>query len=55
MFKLIKRRIKEPTTWLGLSIIASIAGVPPDVIAAGTKFIAVLAASAGVALPENTN
>lgn len=52
MLKTIKRRIKEPTTWIGLSILAGMLGVPPDVIAQGNKIAAALAAIAGVALPE---
>lgn len=53
MLKIIKRRIKEPTTWIGLSMLATLMGVPPDVVAAGNKLIAAVAAIAGVALPEN--
>lgn len=55
MLKIIKHRIKEPTTWIGLSMLATLMGVPPDVVAASNKLLAALAALGGIALPENSN
>lgn len=49
----IKKRIKEPTTWIGISILATLAGIPPETIAMGAKIISAVGAITGIALPEN--
>lgn len=53
MWQKIQRRLKEPTTWIGISILATIMGVPPETIALGSKIVAAVGAIAGVTLPEN--
>lgn len=53
MWKMIGRRLKEPSTWIGLSVLATIVGVPPGTIAVASKVIGAIGAIAGVAIPEN--
>lgn len=50
----IFKRLKEPSTWLGLAMLAGLIGVPPEVIAAGSKFAAAIGAIVGIALPEGS-
>jgi hypothetical protein len=45
-------RLKEPTTYLGLAMLAGVLGVPPDTIAAGSKIAAIIGSMLGVAIPE---
>lgn len=53
MWRIIGNRLKEPSTWIGLSVLATIVGVPPGTIAVASKVIGALGAIAGVAIPEN--
>jgi hypothetical protein len=53
MWKIIKSRLREPSTWIGLSVLATIVGIPPGTIAVATKVIGAVGAIAGVAIPEN--
>jgi hypothetical protein len=53
MWQIIKSRLREPSTWIGLSVLATIVGIPPGTIAVATKVIGAVGAIAGVAIPEN--
>lgn len=53
MWKIIKSRLKEPSTWIGLSVLATLVGIPPGTVAVGMKVVGAIGAIAGVAIPEN--
>lgn len=53
MWKIIRARLKEPSTWIGLSVLATVLGVPPGTIAIATKVVSAIGAVAGVVIPEN--
>ena len=53
-FKMILKRIKEPSTMAGLSALAVIAGVPPGTFDLAVQIVAAVAATAAVILPETT-
>ena len=50
---LVIKRLKEPSTWAGLSIIAALFGVPPGTIDLIAQVVGGIAALAAIALPEN--
>lgn len=49
----IKDRLKEPTTWTGIALIAAVVGVPAEHINLFNQLVAGLGAILGIALPEN--
>lgn len=51
--KSIANRLKEPSTWAGLSIIATLFGVPPGTFDLVAQVVAGVAGLAAIALPEN--
>lgn len=50
----IFKRLKEPSTWLGLAMLAGLLGIPPELIAVGSKLAAAIGAIVGIALPEGS-
>lgn len=50
---LVIKRLKEPSTWAGLSILAALFGVPPGTIDLIAQVVGGIAALAAIALPEN--
>lgn len=53
MWSTIKRRLKEPTTWGGIAILATVLGVPTEQIGIFNQIVAALSAILGISLPEN--
>lgn len=47
-------RLKEPSTWAGLSMLATMFGVPSDHVSAVSGVVAAIGAAAAVFLPEKT-
>jgi hypothetical protein len=47
-------RMKEPSTWAGLSVLGVIFGLPPGTIDAVGQVVAGLAAVAGIVLKERS-
>jgi len=50
--KLITNRLKEPSTWAGLSVIATLLGAPPGALDAVGQVVGGLAALLAIAVPE---
>lgn len=48
----ILQRLKEPSTWAGLSVLGVVFGLPPGTIDAVGQVVAGIAALAGVVLTE---
>lgn len=48
----IIKRLREPSTMAGLSVLAALAGIPPGTVDAVGQVVAGLAALAAVLLPE---
>lgn len=49
----IIKRLREPSTWAGISALGLIFGLPPGSIEAVGQIVGGLAAIAAIALPEN--
>lgn len=52
MNKAVLNRIKEPSTWAGLSVLAALAGVPPGTFELISQIVMGVAGLAAIALPE---
>lgn len=52
MKTIILQRLREPSTWAGLSALGLILGLPPGTIEAAGKIIGGAAALAAIYLPE---
>lgn len=50
----IIKRLREPSTWAGISALGLIFGLPPGSIEAVGQIVGGIAAIAAIALPENT-
>lgn len=50
--KKIIRRIKEPSTWAGIGVLAALFGVPVEQYTAVAQAIAAVAGAAAVLMPE---
>lgn len=53
-FQAIIKRLREPSTWAGISALGLIFGLPPGSIEAVGQIVGGIAAIAAIALPENT-
>ncbi len=53
MKQLILQRLREPSTWAGLSALGLVLGLPPGTIDAIGQLVGGLAAVAAVFLPES--
>lgn len=47
------RRLREPSTWAGLSVVAALVGVPPGTVEAAGQVVAGLFALAAALMPES--
>lgn len=52
MKKALLNRIKEPSTWAGLSVLAALVGVPPGTFELVSQIVMGVAGLAAIALPE---
>jgi len=52
MLRKLLKRLKEPSTWAGVSVIATIFGVPTGLIDAATQIVIGATAAAAILLPE---
>lgn len=52
MSKLLLSRLREPSTWAGLSMLAALFGVPPGTVDLIAQVVGGVAALAAMALPE---
>lgn len=52
-FQAIIKRLREPSTWAGISALGLIFGLPPGSIEAVGQIVGGIAAIAAIALPEN--
>lgn len=48
------KRLREPSTWAGISMLAALFGVPPGTIDLVAQVVGGLAALAAMALPESS-
>jgi hypothetical protein len=55
MWRTILKRLKEPSTWIGISVLATIVGVPPGTVHVANQVIGAIGAIAGIVVPENQN
>ena len=55
MKKIIIQRIKEPSTWAGLSMLGVVFGLPPGTIEAVGQVAGGLAALVAIFMPEAAN
>jgi hypothetical protein len=53
MNKAILNRLREPSTWAGLSVIAALVGVPPGTFELVSQVFMGVAGLAAIALPES--
>lgn len=53
MWSKIKQRLKEPSTWLGISLLAAVLGVPNENINQFNQVVAAVGSILGIALPES--
>lgn len=51
----ILKRLREPSTWAGLSILGALFGLPPGTIEAAGQVLGGLAAIAAIVMPEKGN
>lgn len=51
--KKLANRLKEPSTWAGISIIATLFGVPPGTFELVSQLVMAGAGLAAIALPES--
>lgn len=54
MKSLILGRLREPSTWAGLSILGAVFGLPPGTVEAAGQVAAGLAALVAILLPERS-
>jgi hypothetical protein len=54
MQRTIIKRLKEPSTWAGLSVLAALAGVPPGTFELVSQIVMGFAGIAAMALPESS-
>lgn len=54
MNKALLNRIKEPSTWAGLSVLAALFGVPPGTFELVSQVVMGAAGLAAIALPESS-
>lgn len=52
MNKVLLNRLREPSTWAGISILAALFGIPPGTIDLVAQVVGGVAALAAMALPE---
>lgn len=55
MWKIIGTRLKEPSTWIGISVLATLVGIPAGTVAIATKVVGAIGAIAGIAIPEKSS
>lgn len=55
MNRAILNRIKEPSTWAGLSVLAALVGVPPGTFELLSQVVMGVAGLAAIALPESAD
>lgn len=53
MLRKVKKRLKEPSTWLGISLLAAVLGVPNENINQFNQVVAAVGSILGIALPES--
>ena len=51
----IGKRLREPSTLAGLSILAALFGIPPGTVEGVAQIVAGACAVGAILLPENTN
>lgn len=49
------QRLREPSTWAGISMLAALFGVPPGTIDIVAQVVGGIAALAAMAIPESTS
>ena len=54
MKSIILKRLREPSTWAGLSMFAALFGVPPGTMDLVAQVVGGIAALAAIAMPEAT-
>lgn len=52
MRKTLKNRLREPSTWAGLSALAVLFGAPPGTVEVVSQVVGGVAAAAAIVLPE---
>lgn len=52
MSKALLNRLREPSTWAGISILAALVGVPPGTVDLVAQVVGGLAGLAAIMLPE---
>lgn len=55
MLRKVKKRLKEPSTWLGISLLAAVLGVPNEQISQFNQIVAAVGSILGIALPESNS
>jgi len=53
MNKAILNRLREPSTWAGLSVLAALVGVPPGTFELVSQVVMGVAGLVAIALPES--